>query len=53
MGVYHWWSKKHLRKYMREFTYRFNNRKQDNVSFINQVIRNGIGRVKTFKDIAK
>lgn len=53
MGVYHWWSKKHLSKYMREFTFRFNRREQSNVSFIHNVFCNGRNRVRTFKDIVR
>ena len=51
MGVYHWWSEKHLHRYMREYTYRFNRRRQNNVSFLYEVLYNGRCITRTFKEI--
>lgn len=51
MGVYHWWSKEHLHRYMREFSYRFNNRNVSNTQFINNVVVSGIGKIRPFKRI--
>ena len=53
IGVYHWWSKKHLHRYMREFSFRFNRKNFNNLYYINNVLYNGIKRVNTFKDIVK
>ena len=29
IGIYHWWSIKHLKRYINEFTFRFNHKEQD------------------------
>jgi len=51
MGVYHWWSDKHLYRYMREYTYRFNHKRGRVVDFISSVLHNGKNKVRNFKNI--
>lgn len=47
VGIYHQWSKKHLKRYIREYTYKFNNKSSANISEI--ILHNTIGRYLSYK----
>ncbi len=47
IGIYHWWSGKHLKRYINEFVYRYNKRIEDDI--ISQTVHNGIGKKLSYK----
>ena len=51
VGTFHYWSKKHLHRYINEFVFRYNYRQRGNMIFINQVLKIGKNKVTTFKEI--
>lgn len=50
-GTFHNLSKKHLQRYVNEFSYRLNMKYASTVQYINNTCFNGLGRVRTFNDI--
>ncbi len=52
-GVYHNWSKKHMRRYVSEFVFRFNEGNVCNHTMVrmNHIISNAIGKRLTYKDL--
>ena len=52
VGIYHHWSKKHLAKYVNEFTYRFNHKNNKNkLSLISSIIDNTQGKSLTYNKL--
>ncbi|TPD71096.1 IS1595 family transposase [Flavobacterium microcysteis] len=52
-GIYNWWSKKHMQKYVDEFVYRYNMRKHPDSDKFNWLLANaGVSRTK-YKDLIK
>ena len=45
IGVYHYWSKKHLQRYIDEYTFRHNNRKSNNMSIVSTCMDNLNNRI--------
>ena len=52
-GVYHNWSSKHMRRYVSEFVFRFNEGNVRNHTMIrmNHIISNAIGKRLTYEDL--
>lgn len=50
-GVYHWMSKKHLQRYVDEFSTRLNAAKEDSVDCLSQTVDGMIGRRLTYKEL--
>jgi len=52
-GVYHNWSKKHMRRYVNEFVFRFNegNVRNHTMVRLNHIISGAIGKRLTYKDL--
>ena len=49
-GIYHWVSEKHLERYLDEFSFRYDIRKQDNGVGFYQLVENCAGRL-TYKEL--
>ena len=50
-GTYHWWSRKHLQRYVNEFVWRFNHRELSDEERMAQVVRDGVGKRLRYKDL--
>ncbi len=52
-GVYHNWSKKHMRRYVSEFVFRFNegNVRNHTLVRLNHIISNAVGKRLTYQDL--
>lgn len=50
-GTYHWWSHKHLQRYINEFVWRFNHRELDAEERIAQTVRDGVGKRLRYQDL--
>ena len=51
IGTHHWWSIKHLHRYVSEYAYRHNTRSLTGASAIGKVIKGGIGKKLTYKQL--
>ena len=49
-GIYNWWSRKHMQKYVDEFVFRFNTRKNTQYNRFNQLLENMENRL-TYKQL--
>ena len=47
IGIYHWWSVKHLKRYINEFTFRFNHKE----NILHSVIIGTIGKRLSYKKL--
>ena len=54
-GVYHHWSKKHMRRYVNEFVFRLNegNVRNHTMVRLDHIIRNAVGKRLTYKELTK
>ena len=52
-GVYHQWSKKHMRRYVNEFVFRLNegNVRNHTMVRLDHIIRNAVGKRLTYKEL--
>lgn len=52
-GVYHHWSKKHMRRYVNEFVFRFNEGNVENHTMdrLDHIIRNSVGKRLTYQSL--
>jgi len=50
-GVYHWWSSKHLHRYMFEFEGRYNLRPLDTIDMMGALVAQGVGRELRYSDL--
>lgn len=50
IGIYHYWSKKHLQRYLNEFTHRYNNRDEENFDTVHKSIVNMNNRL-TYREL--
>ena len=51
MGTHHWWSPKHLHRYLAEFCGRFNNRKLDTIQQMSILAEGMNGRRLRYNDL--
>jgi len=51
IGTHHWWSMKHLHRYVTEYVHRHNNKGLTCVEAIGKVIRSGIGKKLTYRQL--
>ena len=54
-GVYHHWSKKHMRRYVNEFVFRLNegNVRNHTMVRLDHIIRNAVGKRLTYEELTK
>ena len=54
-GVYHHWSRKHMRRYVNEFVFRFNEGNVENHTMdrLDHIIRNAVGKRLTYHTLTK
>ena len=54
-GVYHHWSKKHMRRYVNEFVFRFNegNVRIPTMERLDHIIRNSVGKRLTYQNLTE
>lgn len=50
-GVYHWWSVKHIDRYMAEFEGRYNLRPMDTIDMMGALVSQGVGKRLRYKDL--
>ncbi|NIZ19997.1 IS1595 family transposase [Entomospira culicis] len=53
IGVYHYISKKHLSRYMQDFSFRYNERECDATMMLNKILYYGIGKRLTYKQLVR
>lgn len=51
IGTHHWWSMKHLHRYVAEYVYRHNTIGLSGTKAIGKVLRNGIGKKLSYKQL--
>jgi len=50
-GTFHWWSFKHSRRYVNEFTYRHNHRELKGLEVIKQLVKDGVGKRLRYREL--
>ena len=50
-GVYHWWSVKHIERYLAEFEGRFNLRPMDTIDMMGTMVMQGVGKRLRYCDL--
>lgn len=51
LGVHHWWSRRHLHRYMKEFEGRYNMRSMDTRDIMGLMVSNGVGKRLRYRDL--